>query len=100
MKTPKMRNKRHLQQTIAKIIEKEGHNADLNDLDVSNVTDISGMFYDSPSARQRTLVVPETLARKFCAEGLVFGSPFASGPGNLPGPGPFFGEMFQAVEKF
>ena len=65
MKTPKMRNKRHLQQTIAKIIEKEGHNADLNDLDVSNVTDISGMFYDSPSARQRTLVVPG-IDQKFC----------------------------------
>ena len=47
MKTPKMRNKRHLQQTIAKIIEKEGHNADLNDLDVSKVKDMSELFAGS-----------------------------------------------------
>ena len=41
-----MWNKRYLQKTIAKIIKKEGHDADLNHLNVSNVKDMSGLFED------------------------------------------------------
>ena len=41
------RNKEHLKQLITKTIEKEGADCDLNFIDVSNVTDMSELFYFS-----------------------------------------------------
>ena len=41
------RTKNELRQLIKKRIREEGPNCNLNDIDVSNITDMSGMFYNS-----------------------------------------------------
>lgn len=40
----KPQTKKELRETIKKIVEDEGFNADLNDIDVSNITDMSNLF--------------------------------------------------------
>ena len=42
------KDKRHLELLIHQEMEKNGPNCDLNHIDVSNVTDMSWMFSDSP----------------------------------------------------
>ena len=40
--------KKELEDIIEERIVKEGYNCDLNDIDVSLITDMDGLFYDSP----------------------------------------------------
>ena len=40
--------KKELEDIIEERIFKEGYNCDLNDIDVSLITDMDGLFYDSP----------------------------------------------------
>ena len=41
------KTKKELKEVIEKLIKERGNNADLNDIDVSAITDMTGMFYNS-----------------------------------------------------
>ena len=41
-------SKDELEKLLDQLIEKRGNNADLNDIDTSEITDMSYMFYESP----------------------------------------------------
>ena len=41
------KTKKELKEIIEKLIKERGNNADLNDIDVSAITDMTGVFYNS-----------------------------------------------------